>query len=144
MLTTFKPTKMSYGYDITYTTMHSHHTVHPNSVAAQLGLTPQEIRVSLAEQERWFGEEYQQLEEDRTWVSTEHQEQAQHRDDARWPSIPDNANDTANDDDTHVILLGCHDEFDEGTGRIWHKDKYPAVHMRVQDSGQYIWRFGRE
>jgi hypothetical protein len=78
--------------------------------------------VSLAEQERWFREEYQQLEEDRTWASTEHQEQAQHRDNARWPSIPDNANDMVNDDNTHVVSLGCHNEFNEGTSRIWHKD----------------------
>jgi hypothetical protein len=45
------------------------------------------------EQERWFREECQQwLEEDRTWVSTEHQEQVQHQDEARWaptPSISD-------------------------------------------------------
>jgi hypothetical protein len=115
--------------------------VHPNSAAAQLGLTPQEIRVSLAEQERWFGEEYQQLEEDRTWVSTEHQEQAQHQDDARWASIPDNANDTANDDDTHVVSLGCHNKFDEGTGRIWHEDSTEpfACGFGIQDNTYGDW-----
>jgi len=54
--------------------------VHPNSAAAQLGLTPEEIREVVDEQERWFREEYQQeLEEDRAWVSTEHQEQQQHQ-----------------------------------------------------------------
>jgi len=40
-----------------------------------------------------FREEYQQeLERDRTWVSTEHQEQEQYQDEVRWaptPSIPD-------------------------------------------------------
>ena len=67
--------------------------VHPNSAAAQLGLTPEEIREVVEEQERWFREEYQQeLEEDRAWVSTEHQEQQQHQDEVRWiptPSISD-------------------------------------------------------
>jgi hypothetical protein len=66
---------------------------HPNLVAAQLGLTQEEIREVVEEQERWFREEYQQeLEVNRARVSTEHQEQQQHQDEVRWiptPSISD-------------------------------------------------------
>ena len=41
--------------------------IHPNSMAAQLGLTLEEVREVNEEQERWFREEYQQeLERDRT------------------------------------------------------------------------------
>ncbi|KIM88215.1 hypothetical protein PILCRDRAFT_3254 [Piloderma croceum F 1598] len=63
--------------------------IHPNSAAAQLGLTPEQIRGVSEEQERWFREEYQQeLEEDRLHrarVSTEHQEQDH---EARWVPTP--------------------------------------------------------
>src|ERR1700730_8073771 len=63
--------------------------VHPNSAAAQLGLTPEEAREMVEEQDRWFREECQQwLEEDRTWVSTEHQDQGQYSDKARWAPTP--------------------------------------------------------
>src|ERR1700683_987132 len=63
--------------------------IHPNSAAAQLGLTPEEIREVVEEQERWFQEEYQQeLEEERARTSTEHQEQEQHQDEARWVPTP--------------------------------------------------------
>jgi hypothetical protein len=93
---------MSYRYSTLYddysqTEYAQPHTdpyfVHPNSMAAQLGLTPEEIREAVDEQERWFREEYQQeLEEDRARMSAQHQEQEQHQDEARWvptPSISD-------------------------------------------------------
>jgi hypothetical protein len=60
---------MSYGYSTPYddysqTEYAQPHTnpyfVHPNLMAAQLGLTPEEIREAVDEQERWFREEYQQ------------------------------------------------------------------------------------
>jgi hypothetical protein len=92
---------MSYGYStpydhyspIEYAQPHPEpypdHFVHPNSAAAQLGLTSEEIREVLEDQERWFREEYQQEpEEDRARTSTEHQEQEQHQDEARWVPTP--------------------------------------------------------
>src|SRR5882757_3824282 len=89
---------MLYGYDTYYPTEYTQpqtnpYFVHPNSAAAQLGLTPEEVKEVVEEQERWFGEEYQQeLEEDRARMNAQHQEQEQHQDEARWvptPSISD-------------------------------------------------------
>jgi hypothetical protein len=88
---------MSYGYDMYYPTEYAQpqtdpYFVHPNSAAVQLGLTPEELKEVVEEQERWFREEYQQeLEEDRA-RSAQHQEQEQHQDEVRWvptPSISD-------------------------------------------------------
>jgi hypothetical protein len=87
---------MSYGYDTYYPPTEyaqpqaDPYFVHPNSAAAQLGLTPEEVKEVVEEQERWFREEYQQELVDRARESTEHQEQ--HQDEARWvptPSISD-------------------------------------------------------
>ena len=50
--------------------------IHPNSTVARLRLTPEEIGEVLAEQDRWYREEYQQeVEEDRARVGTEDQDQ---------------------------------------------------------------------
>jgi len=54
---------MSYGYDVYYPPTEyaqpqaDPYFVHPNSAAVQLGLTPEEIREVVEEQERWFREE---------------------------------------------------------------------------------------
>src|SRR5882762_2215859 len=88
---------MSYGYDTyppaEYAQPHTNpYFAHPNSAAAQLGLTPEEIKEVVEEQERWYREEYQQELEDRARMSAQHQEQEQHQDEARWvptPSISD-------------------------------------------------------
>jgi len=89
---------MSYEYDAYYppTEYAQPHTdpyfVHPNLAAAQLGLTPEEVREVAEEQDRWFKEYQQELEEDRVRVSTEQQKQQQHQDEARWvptPSVSD-------------------------------------------------------
>src|SRR6267154_679087 len=89
---------MLYRYDTYYPTEYAQpqtdpYFVHPNSVAAQLGLTPEEVKEVVEEQEIWFREEYQrELEEDRARMSAQHQEQEQHQDEARWvptPSISD-------------------------------------------------------
>ena len=86
---------MSYEYDAyypptEYAQPHADpYSAHPNSAAALLGLTPEEIREVVEEQERWFREEYQQeLEADRSRTSTEHQEHQQHQDEARWVPTP--------------------------------------------------------
>ena len=67
--------------------------IHPNLAAAQLGLTPEQIREVVEEQERWDREFQQELEEEeRARVSAQHQEQEQHQDEARWvptPSVSD-------------------------------------------------------
>jgi hypothetical protein len=92
---------MSYGYSALYDNSHFKFTqphtnpyfVSPDSPAAQLGLNQEEIREILEEQERWDREFQEELEEnERARVSTEHQEQEQHQDEARWvptPSISD-------------------------------------------------------
>ena len=90
---------MSYGYDAYYppTEYAQPHAdpyfVHPNSAAAQLGLTPEEIRGVVEEQERWDREFQQELEEEeRARVSAQHQRQEHHQDETRWvptPSISD-------------------------------------------------------
>ena len=88
--------KMSYEYDTygnyppyEYAQPPPELDIHPNLAAAQLGLTPEQIRGVSEEQERWFREEYQQeLEEDRLHrarVSTEYQEQDH---EARWVPTP--------------------------------------------------------
>ena len=83
---------MSYGYDtynnysqIEYAQPHlDPDFVDPNSPAAQLGLTPEEIREVTEEQERWYREEYlPELEEDKARRITEHQEQQQHQNETR-------------------------------------------------------------
>ena len=57
---------MLYGYDIYYPPTDyaqpqaNPYFIHPNLVAAQLGLTQEEAREAVEEQERWFREEYQQ------------------------------------------------------------------------------------
>jgi hypothetical protein len=76
---------MSYGYD-TYDNYPPYEyaqpphelNIHPNSAVAQLGLTQEEAREVLADQERWFQEEYQQVLEDRAEVRPEYQVQEQH------------------------------------------------------------------
>jgi hypothetical protein len=54
----------------------------------RLGLTPEEVREVVEEQERWFREEYQQELVDRARESIEHQEQQQHQNEARWVPTP--------------------------------------------------------
>ena len=55
---------MSYGYDTHYPPAEyvqpqtDHYFAHPDSAAAQLGLTPEEIKEVVDEQERWMREEY--------------------------------------------------------------------------------------
>src|SRR5882762_2843958 len=94
----FKPTTMLYGYDTYYppTEFAQPHAdpyfAHPNSTAAQLGLTPEEIKEVVEEQERWFREEYQQELVDRARESTEHQEQQQHQDKVMWVPTPSISN----------------------------------------------------
>ena len=86
---------MSYEYDAYYppTEYAQPHAdpyfVHPNSAAAQLGLTPEEIREVVEEKERWDREYQRELEEEeRARVSTEHQEQQHHQDETRWVPTP--------------------------------------------------------
>ena len=68
---------MSYGYDTHYPPAEyaqphtDHYFAHPDSAAAQLGLTPEEIKEVVDEQERWYREEYlPELE-----AETQHQQQ---------------------------------------------------------------------
>jgi hypothetical protein len=59
--------------------------VHPNSVAAQLGLTPEEAREMVEEQERWFREECQQwLEEDSVTGIAIEREQTSYCEPSEW------------------------------------------------------------
>ena len=94
-LTTPKPTKISYRHNtpyndyslIEYAQSQSHNPnifVHPNSAAAQLGLTQEEIREVLEDQERWMREEYM-VEEQGMYAPTT---TTQHQQDSTPPPTP--------------------------------------------------------
>ena len=86
---------MSYEYDAYYPPTEyaqpqaDPYFIHPNSAAAQLGLTQEEIKEVLEEQERWDREFQQELEEEeRARVSAHYQRQEHHQDKTRWVPTP--------------------------------------------------------
>jgi hypothetical protein len=97
-------------------------TIHPDSAAAQLGLTPEEMGELLADQEEWMREEEEQEEREGHTRAEENHHQQQVRDDetdARAPPTPleythGTADDMAHHDDAYGVPFEHHDEPDDG------------------------------
>jgi len=101
-------------------------TIHPDSAAVRLGLTPEDMEEVLEDQAEWMREE-----EEEEWrggghttaeENHHHQQVQDNETDARTPPPPlgytyGTTYDTAHDDDVHVVLFEHRDEPDDGAVR---------------------------
>ena len=99
-------------------------TIHPDSTAVQLGITPEEMGQILEDQAEWMREEEEEerIIEGHTRAEENHHHQQVRDDetDKRAPPMPlkytySTAHDTAHDDDAYGILFEHHDEPNDGT-----------------------------